>query len=97
PFVFAASTSLSPAKVPPVTATVALASLRVSGSATVTIGDKVVGGCSSVHDATAAPSDSAGASFTAVMLTVVVAGALRLDGPEPSLATQVTVRVVFEP
>jgi hypothetical protein len=33
----------------------------------------------------------------AVMLTVVVCAVLRLLEPDPSLSTQVTVRVRFEP
>ena len=35
--------------------------------------------------------------MTLVMATVVVATLLRLNEPEPSLSTQVTVRVGFEP
>src|SRR6516165_610900 len=97
----AESASASPANVPPVTATVALASLRLSGSATDTVGDKVVGACSSVHDATVVPSDSDGGSLTLVTVSVVVESALvslpPLSVPLGSVACHVIVRVRLEP
>ena len=92
----AASTSPSPANVPPVTATVAPVSVRLSGSATVSDGDSVTV-LLSVNATWAAWPVSVGASLTAVTLMVVVCAALRLNEPLPSLTTQVTVRVGSEP
>src|ERR1051325_5202050 len=91
----AVSTSPSPANVPPVIATVAPASARLSGSDTVTDGDNVTGDPFSVNDALTAPA-SVGASFTAVMLTTDVTLLVALLAL-PSLSVQVTVRVGAEP
>src|SRR5262245_56038460 len=95
PETLAASTSPSPAKVPPVIATVAPARVRLSGSDTVTAGDSVTGDPFSVYDALAVPA-SVGGSFTAVMLTMLVVLPVALLAL-PSLSVQVTVRVGAEP
>src|SRR5262249_41491452 len=85
-----ASLSPSPVKVPPVIETVALDKLVLSKSETVIAGEIVV----------VLPWGklSEGATEISVrgscaMLIVVVAAVLRLNEPEPSLSTQVTVRV----
>src|SRR5262252_5654508 len=94
PVAVADSTSPSPAKVPPVNATVALISFRLSGSETVTLGDSVTGERAfSVNDALVVPA-SVGASLTAVTPMVVVA--MLLDAL-PSLTTHVTWRVLLAP
>ena len=63
-----------------------------------TAGARLVGSaCSSVHEATVVPIASVGASLTLIMLIVVVCAALVADEAEPSLSTQVSVRVGFEP
>src|ERR1051326_7096620 len=81
PVVSAASTSPSPAKVPPDT--------ESDGEIVVTTdGDTV---------SDAATFDSVGASLTAMTLTVSVWAVLRLNEDDPSLSTQVTVRVALEP
>jgi hypothetical protein len=83
--------------VPPVILTVAPDRLTSSGSLTETDPDKVAGAPSSVKAAVVATFDNVGASLMLVMLTVLVTAVLRLNEPEPSLSTQVTVRVGFEP
>src|SRR5437660_4082012 len=90
PAVFAASTSASPANVPPVIATVALDRLRSSGSVTDAPDDKVAADPSSVHDAVVSP-DSDGGSLTKMTLTLEVCGALV---SRPSFTNQVSVREV---
>ena len=97
PAVDAASTSASPENVPPVIETVALASVRLSGSVTETAPDSVTAPPSSVKWTLEATLASVGASLTATTLTVVVANELRLFDPLPSLSSQVTVRVGFAP
>src|SRR5262249_58524349 len=89
--VTADSTSPSPTKVPPVIFTVALASVRLSGSDTVTFGDSTTALPFSVNDALVVPV-RVGGSFTAVTLTVVGLAVLRLNEPLPSLSTHVTRR-----
>ena len=96
PIVEVASTSPSPANVPPATFTVALVMPRLSGSVTVTDGDSVTV-CPSVKATVPAVAVSVGGSLTAVMLSVEVTTVLRLNEPLPSLSCQVTVRVVLEP
>src|ERR1700681_1028719 len=97
------STSLSPPNVPPVIDTVAPTSFWLSGSVTVTVGDRVVGrACSSVHDVTVVPSAKVGGSLTLVMVTVVVLiGELTslppLSVPLGSWTCHVMERVGFEP
>src|SRR6267142_994679 len=96
PAMLTASTSPSPAKVPVVIATVAPASVRLSRSEIVTLGDSVTGAAFSVKLALVATLPRVGGLLTAVMLTVEVAvpmGLLAL----PSLSVQVTVRVGLEP
>ena len=96
PAVPTASTSPSPAKLPPMIATVALARSRLSGSDTLALPASVA--CwPSVKPKLPGRLPSAGESLIAVMLMVVVAAVLRLLEPEPSLSTQVTVRVGLEP
>src|SRR5690242_4906082 len=98
PATLAASTSPSPANVPPVNATVALAMLRLSGSATVTDGDSVTAGPFSVKDALVVPA-SVGASSTPTTVSVVVVTLLAPSGlpSAPSSTFHVIVRVVLEP
>src|SRR2546423_385632 len=91
--VLAASTS--PAKAPPVIATVALASVMPSGSLTDAVGARVTAAPFSVKDTLPAPA-SVGASLIAVTPMVVVAVAMVLLAL-PSLIVQVTVRVGLEP
>ena len=88
------STSPSPAKVPPVIFTVALAILRLSTSDTVSVGEicRVVPAVNVTVGATAV---RVGASLMPVMLTVVVATALWML--KSSATVQVTVRVGSEP
>src|ERR1043166_2985643 len=90
PPTLAESTSPSPAKLPPVTLTVALDRLALSKSVTVTLGDSVVvlPWVKPTDDAT---DVSVGGSCATLM--VVVAAVLRLNVLAPSLSTQVTVRV----
>ncbi len=76
---------------------VAWASVRLSGSETVTADDSVTAAPSSVKAASVATFDSVGGSLTLVMLTVVVTAVLRLFDPPPSSSTQVRVRVGREP
>src|ERR1051325_8519300 len=97
PVVVAAKRSPSLAKVPPAIRTVALASLRLSASDTVTFDANVVAAAPWVKDALAGTPASAGELLTAVMLTVVVCGALRLFDAPPSSSAQVRVRVGLEP
>ena len=80
-----------------ITATVAFAMLRLSGSLTVRLGDSVNCAAFSVYEALVATLESVGASLTAVMLTVSVCDVLRLNEEAPSLSTQVMVLVRFEP
>ena len=90
PAVVAASTSPSPANVPPVSATVALVNVVVALlSVSVTAGASVVAVPFSVNAAVAG-TRIAGPRW---MSTVVVWAVLRLNEPGPSLSTQVTVRV----
>src|SRR5205807_3966813 len=96
PAVLKESTSPSPAKVLP-TDTAAFTSVRLSGSLTDRVGDTVTAAAFSVKLVTPVTEVSVGASLTAVRLTVSVCVVLRLNDPEPSLSTQVTVRVVLEP
>src|SRR5262249_36567924 len=96
PVVETASTSPSPAKVLEID-TVALTRLRLSGSLTEMLGDTVIGAAFSVYLGTRTTEVGVGASLIAVMLTVSVRVVLRLNEPAPSLSTQVTVRVGFEP
>src|SRR5258705_272936 len=93
PAVAAASTS--PANAPPVMATVALASLGLSGSLTDAAPDSVTGPAFSVNDLSTVP-DKIGASLSAVMAIVVVVTPAPLLAL-PSLRVQVTVRVALEP
>src|SRR5262249_22530321 len=97
PVVLAERTSPSPAKLPPVMDTVALARFRLSGSATVTLGESTTDAPFSVNDTEAAVPASVGGSLSAPMLPVGVATELRLLEPLPSLSSHVTVRVGFEP
>ena len=92
-----AITSPSLANVPPTIFTVALARLRLSTSETVRALDRVCAAAFSVYDALVATLVSTGGSLIAVMLMVSVCAVLRLNEPEPSLSTQVTVRVLLEP
>src|ERR1043166_2119298 len=87
----AASTSPSPTKVPEAIATVALTSWRLSGSDTVTLGESVMV-VPTVKLSDVDTLERVGASLTAVMVTVVVAGVLVLNDPAPSLSTQGTWR-----
>src|SRR5690242_9294604 len=96
PVSVAASTSPSLANVPPVIDTVALTSLRLSGSETASVGEIVVADDGeTVSDE--ATFESVGASLTLVMVTVVVCAVLVSNEADPSLSTQVTVRVVLDP
>src|ERR1043166_933720 len=88
PETLAASTSPSPAKVPPVIFTVALASVIVSGSDTVMLGE-IVMVCCGTNITAAATFDNVGASLTAVTTTVVNCGELVLFEPLPSFTLQV--------
>src|SRR5438309_801044 len=97
PAVELASTSASPANFPPVIDTVALVSVESSGSVTVTLPDSVVAPPSSVKDALSATPVSVGAWLLATMLIVSVRAVLWLNEAEPSLTTQVTVRVGNDP
>src|SRR5215475_5318752 len=90
----ALSTSPSPAKVPPKIFTVALDRFGLSRSVTVMAGDSVVV-LPWVKAMVAATLLRLGGTFA--MSTVVVTGPLRLNEPEPSLSTQVTVRVLLAP
>src|SRR6267142_67517 len=94
PVVVAVRTSPSPANVPPVIWTVALARSRLSGSDTERVGDRV-SVLPSTNEATDATDDSTGGSLMAVRLTVVVAGALAML--KSSVTTKGTVRVGAEP
>src|SRR5215471_6857185 len=97
PATLAERISPSPAKVPPVIDTVAPARLRLSGSDAEAAPDSVTAPPPWVKLAEAATLLKVGASLTLVMPIVVVATLLRLNEPEPSLTTHVTVRVGFEP
>ena len=96
PVVSKASTSPSPANVPPVTDTVAPVSDRLSGSATASVGDSVAV-LLSVNATWADWLVTVGASLTAVSVTVVVWGVLVLNEPLPSSSTQTTSWLVTEP
>src|SRR5262249_2347093 len=101
PVVVAPSTSPSPAHVPPVIASVALASLRLSASLTAAVGDRVMVCPWNDTAAEAATFEKVGASLILVMLTVEVTGVLTsvppLAVPLGSIKVQVSVRVAFEP
>ena len=92
--VVAPSTSPSPANVPPVIFTVALASVALSMSETVMAGDTavVLPWVKAIEGATLL---SVGGMCA--MSTVVVTGALELLLPLPSLTTQLMVRVELAP
>src|SRR5580704_6306557 len=90
-----ASTSPSPLNLPPDIETVALASLRSSGSVAETADDNVTGAPSSVKAALVATLLQVGGSLTLVTLTVVVCGALPTFAE--SAMTQVMVRVGLDP
>src|ERR1043166_8147612 len=99
PVVDVASTSPSPANLPPVIDTVALARLRLYGSVTVSAPESVAVASCSVYCALAATLVRVGGSLTPT--TVIVLLAL-LDAPNgknfsPSLTIQSIVRVVGEP
>src|SRR5215471_15742588 len=96
PLVAPLTDSTSPAKPPDVTATVALASVALSGSLTAAAPDSVTAPAFSVNDTLAAVPASVGASLIAVMLTVVVAVVVALLAL-PSLSVHTTVRVGAEP
>src|SRR5215470_7869978 len=87
PDVVAASTSPSPANVPAVIFTVALANVRLSGSDTTAADDNVFAPAFSVKLAV-------GGSFTPTTLTVAVCGALV---SRPSLIEKLSVRELSEP
>ena len=92
PVVVAPSTSPSPANEPPVIATVAFASVRLSGSATAAADDRSFAPPFSVKLAVAVPL-SVGGSFTPTTVTVAVCGALVIS---PSLIEKVSVRELSE-
>src|SRR5580700_11447718 len=97
PVVVAASTSPSPLNVPPVTATVALASARLSGSVTVTLGDSVTSVERPALTEVATPLNVGGSSTFAtdrVVVTGVLVSEPPLAVPLGSFKTQVRVRVV---
>src|ERR1051325_9460640 len=89
------STSPSPENLPPLTETVALATVRLSGSDTVIEGDSVTL-VLTANGTAVVWFDTVGGSSTAVMLMVVVATLLRLLVEETSSTTQVTVRLGFD-
>src|SRR5215470_8915147 len=93
PDVVAASTSPSPANVPAVIFTVALANVRLSGSDTTAADDSVFAPAFSVKLAVAA-TVAVGGSFTPTTVTVAVCGALVSS---PSFTTQVSERALSEP
>src|SRR3974390_593057 len=84
------SESPSLAKDPPTTATVALASFRLSGSLTEAAGAIVTGGPFWVTLALFGTFDRVGGSLTLVTLIVVVTTVPRLFDRPPSLRTQGT-------
>src|SRR5436305_8041506 len=92
PVVVAASTSPSPANVPPMTDTVADDICVESGSLTVMLGDSVAAAPSSVHAALAATLLKVGGRSAGTTVTVSVAAVLVAFDASPSLSTQVTVR-----
>src|SRR5262249_46338247 len=94
PIVVAASTSPSPANVPPVIATVALTSVRLSGSDTNNAGDTVTVGW--VTATNAVTLESAGGLLTATMLMVSLAVAMLLLAV-PSLTVHWALRVGPDP
>src|SRR5690349_4290717 len=98
PVVVAASTSPSPANVPPAIFTVAFESVRLSASATTAADETVFAPPFSVKPAVATP-ESVGGSFTPTTVNVVVVTLLTPDGlpTAPSSTCQVMVRVVLEP
>src|ERR1051325_9264042 len=96
PDTLAASTSPSPAKVPPVIFTVALVSVRLSGSDTEIAGEMVIVCCGRKFTALAT-FDNVGASLMAVIATVVNCGVLVLFEALPSLTVQVSTRLRNEP
>src|SRR5215831_9230049 len=91
--VVAASTSPSPANLPAVMETVALANVRLSGSDTTAADDTVFAPAFSVKLAVAA-TVAVGGSFTPTTVTVVVCGELVI---RPSLIEKVSRRDVSEP
>src|SRR5262249_60501364 len=93
PAVLAASTSPSPAKVPPATFTVAPVRVVLSGSVSVTVGESTNEAPFSVKLAAVVPIASVGASLTAVMLMVVVGAERGLVGRVRALIMQVRVVV----
>src|ERR1043166_358205 len=94
PETLAASTSPSPTKVPPLIATVAATSVRLSGSDAAAAPDKVTAPAPWVNVADAATLLRVGASLTVVMPAAGGCGALEA---KPSLSPHVPVRVVLEP
>src|SRR5271167_694466 len=87
--------SVSPVKnVPPLIDTVAEASVVLSTSLTVAPDDSVTAAACSVYDAVGATLLSTGALSTAVMLIVLLAGALLAV---PLFTTQLTVRLASVP
>ena len=93
--VVAVSTSPSPAKVPPVIATVALEGVVLFGSVTVTVPDRFTAALFSVNCTLATTLLSVG--LWMVIPMVSVCAELRLLDVLPSLMTQVTTRFGFEP
>src|ERR1051326_6031107 len=94
PVVDVESRSASPANVPPVIDTAALAGLRLSGSTTEADPDTAGEASCSVYCAVEAMLLSVGGSLTPMNETVEICGALVIS---PSFTTQVSVRGVFEP
>src|ERR1043166_3789225 len=93
--VSAASTSPSPAKVPPASDTVALVRFSLSGSLTVTFDESTTVPAFSTNDTEASVPASVGGSLIAVMSIVLVAERVLLL-PLLSVIGQVTVRVGSE-
>src|SRR5258708_3226921 len=92
----AASTSPSPANVPPVIDTVAFVSVRLSGSDTASDGDTVTV-CPLAKDTSVATLLRLGGSLPLVMDSVSVTVVLKLLDALPSLSAQVMVRLGNEP
>src|SRR5215813_1974675 len=97
PAVLKASTSLSPTKAPPAIETVAEVMIVLSGSLTEMLPDTVTAAPFSVKFALAATVVKVGGLSLGVIVMVVVETLLEPSDPLPSLTTQVTVRVGFEP
>src|ERR1700761_7604238 len=91
----AVASSTSPVNWPAVIDTVAPARFWLSGSLTEREGDSVR--VSPVTNETLAAAATVGGSFTAVIVTVVIAGVLKLNEPAPSLTAHLTVRVGSAP